>query len=139
MIYLAYCTKCGKQGVGSTENYEPRLSNYKSQIAKESQSCSIVKHFIDSCADTVNPSIYLRFILMTTLLTPKIEVKKKLIIYFQKKRIFSQEHYAQYIRVLTIIMIGDRSEGIKRLTSVTGKNSNKTCLDIPRIRLFLAS
>ena len=59
MIYLAYCTKCGKQGVGSTENYEPRLSNYKSHIAKESQSCSIVKHFIDSCADTVNPSKYL--------------------------------------------------------------------------------
>ena len=31
---------------------------------KKVKSCSIVKHFIDSCADTVNPSKYLRFILI---------------------------------------------------------------------------
>ena len=63
MIYLAYCT-CGKQGVGSTENWKPRLSNYKSHIKKKVKSCSIVKHFIDSCTDIVNPSKYLRFILI---------------------------------------------------------------------------
>ena len=59
MIYLAYCTKCGKQGVGSNKNWKPRLSNYKSHIKKKVKSCSIVKHFIDSCTDTVNPSRYL--------------------------------------------------------------------------------
>ena len=56
MIYLAYWTKCGKQSVGSTEIWKPRLSNYKSHIKKEIESCSIVKHFINSCNDTVNPS-----------------------------------------------------------------------------------
>ena len=59
MIYLAYCTKCGKQGVGSNKNWKPRLSNYKSHIKKKVKSWSIVKHFIDSCTDTVNPSRYL--------------------------------------------------------------------------------
>ena len=48
----------------STENWKPRLSNYKSHIKKKVKSCSIVKHFIDSCTDTVNPSKYLRFILI---------------------------------------------------------------------------
>ena len=64
MIYLAYFTKCGKQGIGSTNNWKPRLSNYRSHIKKKVQSCSIVKHFIDSCSDTVNPFMYLRFILI---------------------------------------------------------------------------
>ena len=62
MIYLAYCTKCGKQGIGSTENWKPRLSDYKSHIKKNVKSCSIMKHFIYSCTDTVNSSKYLRFI-----------------------------------------------------------------------------
>ena len=64
IIYLAYCTKCGKQGVGSTKNWKPQLSNYKSYIKKKLKSCSIVRPFIDSCTDTVNPSKYLRFILI---------------------------------------------------------------------------
>ena len=64
MIYLAYCTKCGKQGVGSTENWKPQLSNYKSHIKKKVKSCTILKHFIDLCTDTVSPSKYLRFILI---------------------------------------------------------------------------
>ena len=64
MICLAYCTKCGKQGVGLTENWKPPLSNYKSNIKKKVKSCLIMKHFIDSCTDTVNPSEYLRFVLI---------------------------------------------------------------------------
>ena len=63
MIYLAYCTKCGKQGVGSTDNWKPQLSNYKSHIKKKVKSCAIVKYFIDSCTDSVNPSNFLRFTL----------------------------------------------------------------------------
>ena len=62
MIYLAYCTKCGKQGIGSTEKWKPRLSDCKSHIRKNVKSCSIIKHFIYSCTDTVNLSKYLRFI-----------------------------------------------------------------------------
>ena len=45
---------------GSTENWKPRLSNYKSHIKKTVKSCSIVKHFIDSCTDTK----HLKFILI---------------------------------------------------------------------------
>ena len=45
MIYLAYCTKCGKQGVRLTENWKPRLSNYKSHVKKKVKSWPIVKHF----------------------------------------------------------------------------------------------
>ena len=64
MIYLAYCTKCGKQGVASTENWKPWLSNYKSHIQRKVKSCSILKHFIDSSTDTVHSSKHLRFILI---------------------------------------------------------------------------
>ena len=64
MIYLVYCTKCDKEGVGSTKNWKVRLSNYKSHIEKKVKSCSIVKHLIDSFTDTTSPSKYLRFILI---------------------------------------------------------------------------
>ena len=79
MIYLAYCTKCSKQGVISTKNFKPGLPNYKLHIKQKVKSCSIVKHFIDSCTDTVNIYMYLRFILIDI---PKITVKSKLMIYF---------------------------------------------------------
>ena len=49
IIYVAYCTKCGKQGVGSTVSWKQRLANYKSHIRKKVPSCKIVKHFIDEC------------------------------------------------------------------------------------------
>ena len=64
MIYLGYSTKSGKQGVGSTESFKPQLSNYKLHIKQKVKSCSIVKHFIHSCTDTVNLYKYLRFILI---------------------------------------------------------------------------
>ena len=32
VIYMAYCTKCGEQGTGSTVSWKPNLSNYKSHI-----------------------------------------------------------------------------------------------------------
>ena len=61
MIYLAYCTKCGKQGVRSTENWKPRLSNYKLHLKKKVKSWPIVKHFYWHC-QSVNTS--LRFVLI---------------------------------------------------------------------------
>ncbi|XP_057302660.1 uncharacterized protein LOC130636829 [Hydractinia symbiolongicarpus] len=49
VIYVAFCKLCGKQGVGSTVAWKPRLSNYKSHIKKKIPSCKVVKHFIDEC------------------------------------------------------------------------------------------
>ena len=51
VIYLVYCTSCGKQGVGSTVAWKPRLANYKSHIRKKVSSCRIVSHFIEKCQD----------------------------------------------------------------------------------------
>ena len=62
MIYWPYCTKCGKAGVGSNENWKSRISNYKSHINKKVKSYSIVKHFIDSFTDTDNLTKQLRFL-----------------------------------------------------------------------------
>ena len=52
------------QVVQSTENREPRLYNYKSRIKNKGKPRLTVKHFIESCTDTVNPATYLRFILI---------------------------------------------------------------------------
>ena len=88
MIYLAYCTKCGKQGVGSTENWKPRLYNYELQLKKKVKSCSVVKHFIDLCTDTVNPSKYLRFILIDCVTNTKNSSKEEIDdLLLQKNRI----------------------------------------------------
>ena len=51
IIYVAYCIKCMKQGVGSTTSWKPHLSNYKSHIKKRKLTCRIVKHFIENCND----------------------------------------------------------------------------------------
>ena len=65
VIYVAYCTFCGNQGVGSTVCWKPRLRNYKSHIKKSKYTCRIVKHFIDVCVDhSLNN---LRFILVDKL------------------------------------------------------------------------
>ena len=53
VIYVVYCIKCIKQGVGSTTSWKPHLSNYKSHIKKRKLTCRIVKHFIENCNDNV--------------------------------------------------------------------------------------
>ena len=55
VIYLAYCTKCGEQGTGSTVSWKPRLSNYKSHIKQSVHSCKILKYFIEKCNDPIVP------------------------------------------------------------------------------------
>ena len=67
VIYLAYCTKCGEQGMGSTVLWRPHLSNYKSHIKQSFHSCKIVKHFIEKCNDPIFPFKYLRFIILDVL------------------------------------------------------------------------
>ena len=49
VIYVAYCIKCRKKGVGSTISWKPRLSNYKTHIKKRKLTCRTVKHFIENC------------------------------------------------------------------------------------------
>ena len=61
VIYMAECLKCGKQGVGSTVKWKPRLSNYKSHIRNKRNTCRIVKHFIEDCRDDRNPSGHIKF------------------------------------------------------------------------------
>ena len=64
IIYLAFCKRCGKQGVGSTVKWKPRLANYKCHIKKNVSSCTIVKHFIDECSDSDVPFKHLGFVIL---------------------------------------------------------------------------
>ena len=64
MIYFAYCTKCSKQGFGSTENRKPRLAIYNWHITNKIKSYSILRHFTDFNSDSENPSKYLKFVLI---------------------------------------------------------------------------
>ena len=49
VVYVIYCKKCIKQGVGSTISWTPSLLNYKSHIKKNVRSWKIATHFIDEC------------------------------------------------------------------------------------------
>ena len=51
VIYVAYCVKCIKQGVGSTTSWKARLSNYKSHVKKKKITCRIVGYLIENCND----------------------------------------------------------------------------------------
>ena len=62
VIYIAFCLVCGKQGVGSTTNWKPRLANYKSHIKKKIPTCRIVRHFIEGCSN--NPLKDIKFIIV---------------------------------------------------------------------------
>ena len=61
VIYMVECLKCGKQGVGSTVKWKPRLSNYKSHIKNKRNTCRTVKHFIEDCRDNANPCGHIKF------------------------------------------------------------------------------
>ena len=47
IIYLVNCEKCNLQGVGSTTQFNKRISNYFSHIKQRKRTCGIVEHFID--------------------------------------------------------------------------------------------
>ena len=51
VVYVAICQTCGKQGVGSTVAWKPRLANYKSHVKNELKTCKIARHFIEDCPD----------------------------------------------------------------------------------------
>ena len=64
VVYCAVCSKCKKQGVGSTVDWKPRLRNYKSHVKKKLLTCGIVKHFVEDCVDTSDPCGHIQFILV---------------------------------------------------------------------------
>ena len=64
IVYCAICAACCQQGVGSTVEWKPRLSIYKSHIKNGHETCSIVKHFIHDCPDNEDPSGNLIFIIL---------------------------------------------------------------------------
>ena len=47
VIYLVNCKKCRMQGVGKSEDFKTRISNYISHIIQSKATCGIVKHFIE--------------------------------------------------------------------------------------------
>ena len=61
VIYLCTCKQCGKQGVGSTTEWKPRLANYKSHAKHHINSCSINKHFNTICKSPDDTSTFLSF------------------------------------------------------------------------------
>ena len=64
VVYMAFCKKCKKQGLGSTISWKPRLGNYNSHIKKNVHSCKIATHFIDECCDDEIPFKYLAFVII---------------------------------------------------------------------------
>ena len=48
IIYPVRCRKCPMQGVGQTETFQARVSNYISHILKIKQTCGILKHFMET-------------------------------------------------------------------------------------------
>ena len=67
VIYLAYCKKCHKQGIGFCIEWKPRLRNYKSHIKNKNPTCRILKHFIDECYHSNDPFKYLGFLIIEVL------------------------------------------------------------------------
>ena len=53
VIYLVNCKKCRMQGVGKSEDFKTRISNYISHIIQSKAVCGIVKHFIEMEGHTV--------------------------------------------------------------------------------------
>ena len=53
VIYLVECKQCGKQGVRSTEDFKPRISNYISHILMKRATCKSVRHFYVTPGDSV--------------------------------------------------------------------------------------
>ena len=47
VIYLVImkCKKCGKQGIGSTEDFKSKISNCISHVIKKRPTCKMVQHF----------------------------------------------------------------------------------------------
>ena len=76
VIYLAYCKKCHKEGVGSCIEPKAQFINYKSCIKNNNATFMIVKHFTDECYDSNDPFKCLGFLIIDVLNNCRIFVTK---------------------------------------------------------------
>ena len=79
IIYLVSCRKCPMQGVGQTENFRARVSNYISHILKRKQTCGIVKHFMETGGHSVNDFRIMGIVQLENPPRSKADLKKRLI------------------------------------------------------------
>ena len=79
IIYLVSCRKCPMQGVGQTENFQARVSNYISHILKRKQTCGIVKHFMETGGHSVNDFRIMGIVQLENPHRSKADLKKRLI------------------------------------------------------------
>ena len=78
IIYLVSCRKCPMQGVGQTENFQARVSNYIPHILKRKQTCGIVKHFMETNGHSVNDFRIMGIVQFQTPPRSKADLKKRL-------------------------------------------------------------
>ena len=79
VICLVSCRKCPMQGVGQTENFQARVSNYISHILKRKQMCGIVKHFMEMGGHSVNDFRIMGIVQLENPPRSKADLKKRLI------------------------------------------------------------
>ena len=79
IIYLVSCHKCPMQGVGQTENFQARVSNYTSHILKRKQMCGIVKNFMETGGYSVNDFRIMGIVQLENPPRSKADLKKRLI------------------------------------------------------------
>ena len=67
------------QGVGQTENFQARVSNYISHILKRKQTCGIVKHFMETGGHSVNDFRIMGIVQLENPPRSRADLKKRLI------------------------------------------------------------
>ena len=67
VIHLCTCKNCGKQGIGPTTEWKPRLANYKSHAKHNVNSFSTSKHFSTQFTSPIDTSAFYSFQLIDCL------------------------------------------------------------------------
>ena len=70
--------KCPMQGVGQTENFQARVSNYISHILKGKQTCGIVKDFMETGGHSVSDFRIMGIVQLEHPPRSKADLKKRL-------------------------------------------------------------
>ena len=102
VIHLVECNKCRKQGVGSTEDFKSRISNYISHILTGRPTCKMVQHFYLTEGQSIEDFTVTG---IAGLVNPPKNPEKKL------KRLGNFEGYWQ-VKLMTLELYGlnDRDE-----------------------------
>ena len=78
IVYLATCTNCNQQGVGSSIFFPSRLSTYKNHAKDKHDSCGISEHWNHICRHENNPVTFMTFQLIDCVDNVKDLSKKKI-------------------------------------------------------------